>query len=251
MRIGITGAKGFIGSHIAAALKEKKNVKISFFDLPEGNLLESGEALKKFVKGKDAIIHAAAINRGTNTEVVAGSVVATYNLISVTEKLKIRPKLIFLSSIQVEIGTLYGKSKELAEIMLEDFSSQYKIPVSIFRLTNVFGEGCRPFYNSVMATFCYQVANGQELTINPQSRNKKFNLIYVGDVAKMIKAETFRRRKSPFYFKRIDSKNKITIAELAKLIQSFKNPEKMPKLKLKFERDLYKTYLLYQRKSVL
>lgn len=242
LKIGITGSKGFVGSHIVAVLKNL-GVKLSFFDLPKDNLLKQGKNLENFVKDKDAIIHAAAVNRGTDTEVVSGSVVAVYNLISVMEKVKSRAKIIFLSSIQAETETLYGKSKRLAEIMLEDFSNRKKISATVFRLTNVFGEGCGPFYNSVVATFCHQIANGKELTVNPESRNKKLNLIYVGDVAKIIADEAFIRRKPLFYLKKVESKNEISVGDLAELIKNFKNK---PKLKNKFEKDLYKTYLSYK-----
>lgn len=244
IKIGITGSRGFIASHTINSLKNKRNVRLSFFDLPENNLLEPNDVLKKFVKNKDVIIHTAAINRGPEAEIITGSVVATYNLISAMLKLKSRAKLIFLSSIQAETGTLYGQSKKLTEIMLEDFSNRYKIPISVFRLTNVFGEGCRPFYNSVIATFCYQAANNQKMTVQPESRNKKINLIYVKDVAKMIIKEIFTKRQKPFYFKRISTKNEISVGDLAKIIASFR-AGKPQKLKNKFHRDLYKTYLSY------
>ncbi len=246
MRIGITGSKGFIGGYLARALKNK-NYKLSFFDKPENNLLiPKTSELKKFLLGNDVIIHAAAVNRGTDEEIIAGNVVVTYNLISAMEKYRSKAKLIYLSSIQAETDTLYGKSKRLAEIMLEDFSQRNKISVSVFGLTNVFGEGCRPFYNSVVATFCYQAADGKELTINRESKNKKLNLIYVDDVVKDIIKETLIRRKNPFYFKRIDSKNEISVSNLANLIESFKNIKNTNELKSKFHKDLYKTYLSYK-----
>ncbi len=243
-RIGITGSHGFIGKHIVSALRDKRNVRLSFFDRPQNDLLNPGENLEKFVKNKDVIIHTAAVNRGSDAEIIAGSVAATYNLISAMKKYRSRAKLIFLSSIQAETETLYGQSKKLTEIMLEDFSKQNKSPVSILRLTNVFGEGCRPFYNSAVATFCYQVANGKELTIHPQSRNKKLNLAYVKDVAKMIAEEVFTKHKNQFYYKRVFSKNEIKVGDLAQAIKSFKGG-KPKKLKNKFHRDLYKTYISY------
>ncbi len=248
LKIGITGSRGFIGKRLAGVFKNKKNVKLFYCDKPNCDLLKR-DSLKNFVKNKNIIIHAAAINRGSDTEVISGSIVATYNLISATEKYKNRAKLIFLSSIQAETETLYGKSKRLAEIMLEDFSQRNKIPVSVFRLTNVFGEGCRPFYNSVVATFCYQAANGKELTINRESKNKKLNLIYVDDVVKNIVKETLIRRKNPFYFKKIDSKNEISVGALANLIKSFGNIKNTNELKSKFYKDMYKTYLSYKMKS--
>lgn len=240
MRVGITGSKGFIGSHLVGELSRRK-IKMSFFDKPVNNLLGPKEnSLKKFVLENDVIVHIAAINRGTDVEVVAGSVVATYNLIAAMEKYKSKAKIIFLSSIQAETDTLYGKSKRLAEIMLEDFSKRNKIPVTIFRLTNVFGEGGKPFYHSVVATFCHQIANNKGLTVN--SGRNKFRFLYVGDLVKIIIKELGTERKNYFYFKKISSNNEISVSNLAKVISGFKNK---PKLKTKFHRDLYKTYLSY------
>lgn len=244
LKIGITGSHGFIGGHISAILKNQ-GARLSFFNLPENNLLEPRlEVIKKFVQNNDVIVHTAAVNRGSNSEVISGNIIIAYNLLSAIVKYKSRAKLIFLSSIQTETETLYGLSKRLTEIMLKDFSEHYKIPVSIFRLTNVFGEGCKPFYNSVVATFCYQTANGKELTVNTESKNKKINLIYVGDTAQIIARESLIRRKNLFYFQRICSKNEITVANLAKLIESFRADDSK-KLKSKFYKDLYKTYLSY------
>jgi len=243
MNIGITGSQGFIGKHLVEALKDKKNLKLSYCDLPDCNFLNP-DSLKNFVKNKELIIHLAAVNRGSDTEVAAGTVVATYNLISAMEKCKSRAKLIFLSSIQAETETTYGLSKKLAEIMLEDFSRRTITPVTIFRTTNVFGKYCRSFYNSVVATFCYQVANSQKLTI--KNKNRKINFIYVEDLIKLIAKEIFIKRKKPFYFKRVVPNNQISISELAKLIKSFKNLKDKKIFKSKFYKHLYKTYLSYE-----
>lgn len=239
IKIGITGSNGFIGKHLVDILKDRKNIKLSYFDLPKNNLLNLG-SVEKFAAGQDIIIHTAAVNRGKNLEIIAGSVVATYNLISAIKKSKKKTKLVFLSSTQSETDTVYGLSKKLAEIMLQDFSQEYRVPVSIFRSTNIFGEGCRPFYNSVVATFCHQVAHGQKLTISDPDR--KINLIYVKDVAGIILKEVFVRRKQLFYFKRIISNNTITVKNLAELIKSFKKLKNFAELKSKFHQDLYRVY---------
>lgn len=244
MRIGITGSNGFIGSHIVKELRKKRGVKIEFFDYPEHDLFDF-LAVKKFAKGKDVIIHAAAVNRGSDTAVVAGTVVATFNLIQAIEDGGRKPKIIFLSSIQAETDTLYGKAKRMAEVMLEDLAKSKKIPVTVFRITNVFGEGCRPFYNSAVATFCYQTARGEALTVHESSKNKKLNLIYVGDVARTLVKEASFRRKELFVLKRLTSKNEITVGDLAEHIWSFRTKKNAAKLKSKFKRDLYKTYRSY------
>ena len=242
MNIGITGGKGFIGSHIASSLKEMRGVNVFLFDKPRGDILNK-KSVEEFVKGKDVIIHAAAVNRGTDAEVVRGSVEGTLHLISAISSLRKKPKIIYFSSIQAEMDTLYGISKKLCETMLERASKTQKIPVSIFRLTNVFGEGSRPFYNTAVATFCYQVAKGKKLKVDKNSAPRMF--VYVGDVVHIVLEEVFKERKKLFHFKKVYSKNIMTIPTLAKLITSFKNMKDKKSLKSKFHRDLYKTYLSF------
>lgn len=241
MKIGITGARGFIGTHIVSRLREKKGVSIAECSRPACNMLDAQD-VAQFVRGKDVIIHAAAVNRGTDTEVIAGTIVSVYNLISAASKQKKKPKIIFLSSIQAETETIYGQAKRLAEVMLEEYSKSYRAPVSIFRIANVFGEGCRPFYNSVVATFCHQLARGEAITVNPN--NKKFNFVYVGDLADEIIKESFVARAKLFSFKRVTSKNELTIPALALLLKKI-SISGGKGLKNSFEKKLYATYTSY------
>lgn len=242
-KIGITGNKGFIGSHLAQRLRKENNLKVAGFDLP-ANLLNPA-AVSRFVKNKDIIIHAAGVNRGTDFEIIKGNLVATYNLLTAISRLKKKPKIIFLSSIHASGDTVFGLAKRLTEIMLTDFSSRQKTPVTIFRFTNIFGEKCRPFYNSVVATFCQQAAGNKPLSV--KNGNNKIRLLYVGDVIKIIQKE-IRNKKSGFKFKIVSSSNEIQILKLAKLIKSFKNLKNHSTLKPKFHKDLYRTYLSYVRK---
>lgn len=245
-RIGITGANGFIGGHIRKALEQFKGVKVFSFDRPKHDLLNINQRdLINFVKSKDVIIHAAATTRASNWDLAAGNVVATYNLASVLQHFNKRAKLIFLSSSAVDLKkqSVYGLSKQLTEIMLEDFSQNYKRPVTVLRLINIFGEGSRPFHNTVIATFCHQIAHGEKLKINRKGLPLK--LMYIGDAVKIIISEIFKKRKNNFYFRRVDSKNNITVPELSKLITSFKSLKSSQKLRNKFHRDLYRTYLSF------
>ncbi len=242
MKIGITGSRGFIGSHIADLMRTKKSVQIFSFDRPRQDMLDAAQ-LAAFVKGKDVIVHAAAVNRGTDTEVVAGTVVATHNLITAVLRLKKKPKIIFLSSVQAETDSLYGKAKLLSEAMLEDYARTYKAPVAVFRLANVFGEGCRPFYNSVVATFCYNLARGEKLAVNPS--DKKFSFVYVKDVAALVAKEIGAKRAKPFFFKRIVPKQALTITELAALLTRFAKLPNARGLKSKFEKELFATCRSY------
>ncbi len=240
--MGITGSRGFIGSHIADFVRAKKGVQIFSFDQPRQDMFDAAQ-LAAFVKDKDVIVHAAAVNRGTDTEVIAGTVVATYNLIAAVSRLKKKPKIIFLSSIQAETDSLYGRAKLLAEAMLEDYARTYKASVAVFRLTNVFGEGCRPFYNSVIATFCYNLARGEKLAVNPS--NKKFGFVYVKDVAALVAKEIGAKRAKPFFFKRVASKQTFTITELATLLTKLAARSSARGLKSKFEKELFATCRSY------
>ena len=212
-------------------------------DLPECNLLRTNFC-KNFVVGKDVIIHTAAVNRGADDEIIVGSIVATYNLVSAMKEGRKKARLIFLSSTQAETETIYGLSKRLTEIMLQGFAKEYKIPITVFRVANVFGEGCRPFYNSVVATFCYQAAKNRKLTVTDGKR--KMNFIYVKDLAKIVFNEVFARRKRYFYFKRIATDNVITVENLASLIKSFDKIKSSQELKNRFYKNLYHAYLSYK-----
>ncbi|MFY9462103.1 MAG: NAD-dependent epimerase/dehydratase family protein [Candidatus Sungiibacteriota bacterium] len=247
IRVGITGSSGFIARHITEALQQKKGaarIKLFYFDLPDNNILDQ-KAVKKFVKNKDVLIHAAAVNRGTDAEIIAGSVVGTYNLAVALKGRKNKPKIVFLSSTQAALDSVYGLSKRLAERILEDFSKRNKAPVAVLRLPNVFGEGAKTFYNTVVATFCYQAAHNKDLTIHKNSKNKKLNLIYVKDAARIIFNEVFKKNKNKFVLKEISAANEIKVDALAKVIQSFGLLKNNAPLKSKFYKDLYKTYLFY------
>lgn len=244
MKIGITGAHGFIGSHLSRNLRVIKGVKILSFDLPDDNLVIPDVArLKRFVKNADIIIHAAAINRGTDAEVIAGSVVATYNLAEAVKKYNPCVKIIFLSSIQAETDSLYGRSKRLAENLLEELAEKHGVSVSIFRLTNIFGEGGRPFYNSVVSTFASEAINGHALPVSNPKR--KLRLLHVSHLVREVTKEVLTLRKQKFYFKRLDSKSEISVGALAELMIGFASGKWKPKNA--FERELHNTFLSYAR----
>lgn len=243
MNVGITGGGGFIGGNIKRALSGRKGIRVQVFDYPQDNLLiPDPQRLASFVKNKDIILHTAAVMRDNAYALIAGNIVATYNLLEAVRKFNRKAKVIFLSSSAVDVKNIsvYGESKKLTEELMKGFAQTYKQPVSILRLTNVFGEGSRPFYNTVVATFCYQVACGMKLKIN--RKGDPLMLVYVGDIVRIVTEEIFKKRKKAFYFKRIYTKNIISLSKLANLLSSFKKEGESYHFKNKFEKDLYKTY---------
>lgn len=241
-KILITGSKGFIGKNLIEKLKRTPNIEILTFD--RGDSLEE---LENKIKNVDFIYHLAGVNRPKNPkEFYVGNTTLLENLINLIKKNNLKLPILLTSSIHSDKDTDYGKSKLAAEKLLEKYSEKNNINIYIYRLQNVFGKWCKPNYNSVIATWCYNVANGLEIQIN--SRDTEIEFVYIDDVIDeitrvlKIKSEVsekyFYIRKS--YFK--------TLGEVADLLKNFKLNRKnllISKVGEGFERALYATYLSY------
>ncbi len=237
--IGVTGAEGFIGRHLISELLKRGEYRISSIDKPSSRF-HTGPRWKAFVKSNDVIVHLAGINRDTNDMLLAGNAGETFHMMDAIAQLERSPHVIYISSTQAGNGTPYGTAKKIAEDMLRGYSNHCGIPVTVLRLTNVFGEGCRPFYNSVIATFCYQIADGKDIHINDPA--VLFRFVYVGNVVGRIVKEIERRAKG-FRLRTISSSNQISIGDLAKTIRAFAEGIKTPETA--FEKKLHSTYISY------
>lgn len=168
MRIGITGWKGFIGSYLRKTIKDP----ILF----QGDLRDLGE-VKEFAKNCERIYHLAGLNRGNEGRILKNNIHTTGNLILASKLHKKNPEIVFSSSKQVEWNpnSEYGLTKSIEEEIVKRSENW-----CIFRIPNVYGPGGKPFYNSVVATFTYQISHGQEVTINNPSDTREF--IFVEDL---------------------------------------------------------------------
>jgi len=210
MRVGITGASGFIGSHLLRALERQADVVVTAFHRPHPARPATVREIIPFVKDKDLIYHLAGVNRGGEADLVAGNVMGTFNLIQAVQTASKPVRIIFASSAQVyrpprqtlplrethaaEPATLYGVCKKTAEDLLRLSGLDY----SLLRLTNVYGPGCRPNYNSVVATFCHRAANRLPLTVNGSGRQGR-DFIYIDDVVQAFLLAAEQRGKSAVY----------------------------------------------------
>jgi UDP-2-acetamido-2,6-beta-L-arabino-hexul-4-ose reductase len=168
MKIGITGWKGFIGSHLSARIDNPVLFQGDMRDL---------SAVKEFVGQCDRIYHLAGKNRTDEGQILANNLTSTGNLVLATKLLEVNPDIVFVSSRQVEWNpnSEYGLAKTIEEKIIRR-SAKW----SIFRVPNVYGPGCTPFYNSVVATFCYQIASGVEATIKNPDTIRKF--VYIDNL---------------------------------------------------------------------
>ena len=176
MRIGITGASGFIGSHLLRALKER-GISVSAFHRSHPARSPTVTDLIPFVKDKELLYHLGGVNRGGEEEIINGNILGTLHLVQAVKSTGKPIRIIFASSSQVyrpprknlpllenhvaEPSTLYGVGKKAAE----DFIRLSGLDYILLRLANVYGPGCQQNYNSVIATFCYRAAKGLPLVV--------------------------------------------------------------------------------------
>ncbi len=184
VRVGITGANGFIGKHLAERLDSPLIFQGRMDDL---------DSVIQFANGCDRIYHLAGKNRAAKGEILKNNITSTSNLVFASLLKETPPEIIFSSSQQVLWSGLseYGFTKAIEEDIIRR-SKKW----CIFLIPNVYGPGCRPFYNSVIATFCHQVARGLPVTINDPNAKREF--IFVEDLVSDLLNPEFNCDKSPF-----------------------------------------------------
>ena len=176
----ITGANGFIGSNLRVHLSERKDVRVVCYTKEN-----SESELPELLQGVDFVFHLAGVNRPLDPlEFVRGNTNLTQSLCDAVAQLaeatgKLVP-VVYASSIQASRLTPYGQSKRAAEDSIFSLQKNHGVPAYVFRLPNVFGKWCKPNYNSVIATFCFNIARGLPIKINDTS--SEVTLVYVDDV---------------------------------------------------------------------
>jgi len=240
MKVLITGSNGFIAKNLIEHLKRDESIELYLFSKKDSvNLLEA------YAKEVDFIFHLAGVNRPQNTqEFYEGN----SNLTKIiTDTLKLANKttpIVLSSSTQSELDNDYGKSKLEAEELLLDYATSTQAKIYIYRLPNVFGKFSKPNYNSVISTWCYNIANGLDIQIN--DRDVELTLVYVDDVIQSF-LEKLESPNANNYCE-IKTVYKKTLGEVEELLYEFKENRKtlvIPNVASGFERALYATYLSY------
>lgn len=239
----VTGSKGFIGKNLGVALKRRAEVDVIEYDLdsPAG-LLEEGLAKT------DVIYHLAGVNRPEKVEEFAeGNFDLTRQVCDALRRLGRTPKLVLSSSTQAVLDNPYGLSKRQAEETVFDFGRNTGASVFVFRLPGVFGKWCRPNYNSVVATFCHNIARDLPIAISDPAR--EIELVYIDDVVRaFIGVMDGRLPVSDGKYSRVEPMCRISLGVLAETIQGFRDSRvslALPDMSVPFLRALYATYVSY------
>jgi UDP-2-acetamido-2,6-beta-L-arabino-hexul-4-ose reductase len=240
MNILVTGARGFIGRNLIAHLQEREGCAVTSIDVDH-----SREDLRAGLETADIVYHLAGVNRPHITEEFEiGNAGLTRDICQILRDLSRTPVIVMSSSVQAELENPYGVSKRHAEDALREFAAQSGAQVCIYRLKNVFGKWCRPNYNSVVATFCHNIA--LDLPIQMSDPGRELDFVYVDDVVKAFLAELSGCPGSGSHYD-IPSV-KLTLGDLAGRIQSFHDMRTnllTPDFAVRFNQQLYATYLSY------
>jgi len=237
----ITGANGFIGKNLIATLDN--DVEILRYDTE--NTLEE---LRQFAQKADFVFHLAGVNRPIEiTEFETGNRDFTERLLDIfKDSSKIVPVLM-TSSVQAELDNPYGKSKKSAEDAVLEYGKETGAAVYIYRLPNVFGKWCRPNYNSVIATWCYNIS--RELPIQLNNPETELNLVYIDDVIlELINAFSGHESRDIDGFCFVQRTFRATLKQIADTLKIFKESRVslvLPSFEKDFERFLYATYVSY------
>ena len=275
MNILITGAYGFVGRNLTAALKNvmenkdrsRHNLKIGDIYLYDIN--SSDELLERACQNVDFVFNLAGVNRPQNNEeFMKGNFGFAYKLLDTLKKHNNKCPVMISSSIQASLvgrfeNSEYGKSKKAGEELFFDYGKETGAKVLVYRFQNLFGKWGKPNYNSVVATFCNNMAN--DLPIQVNDPNTELELVYIDDlVDEMVCALEGKEHRCEFEgvspvadsngrYCYVPVSHKVTLGEIVRLLETFKNQPKtlqIPEIPDgSFAKKLLSTYLSYLPKE--
>jgi UDP-2-acetamido-2,6-beta-L-arabino-hexul-4-ose reductase len=241
MKILITGAKGFIGKNLITELRNR-----DYNDLLEYDMDTNPDLLDKYVRDCEFVFHLAGVNRPQNPdEFMQGNFGFTSQLLDLLKKHNNKAPVLITSSTQAALDNHYGQSKKAGEDLIFQYSQANNISAFVYRLPNVFGKWCRPDYNSVIATFCHNIANGLPIQVNDP--DVEMNLVYIDDVVSSF-IDKLNERKHSFEHEKIEPVHTIKLGEIVALLYQFKESREslqIPNMNDAFIKKLYSTYLNY------
>lgn len=271
MNILVTGAGGFVGKNLCAALmnikenKDRTRPNITIDEIFEYDLDTPPALLDEYCAKADFVFNLAGVNRPKEqSEFMAGNFGFASTLLNTLKKHGNTCPVMLASSIQAtRIGRYkdsdYGKSKLAGEQLFFDYAAETGVEVLVYRFPNLFGKWCRPNYNSAVATFCHNMANDLPITVSDPAI--ELELLYIDDlVFEMLDALEGGEHRCEFdgliavpcdtgRFCTVPATYRVTLGEIVTLLESFKaQPQTlvMPEIPAgSFAKKLYSTYLSY------
>lgn len=240
MKIVVTGAKGFIGKNLCVMLREQ-----GYQDVIEIDRESTSTDVNTSLDQADFIYHLAGINRPkSESEFNEGNADFTKLIVDTLKASNKNTPLVISSSTQADRDNAYGKSKAVAEKSVEEYGQSSNAAYYIYRFPNVFGKWCRPNYNSFVATFCHNIVNDLDITVNDPAA--KVTLVYIDDLCKEL--ISLLDGSSDSGYRKVKPEYHSTVGEVANLLKHFKESRDtllIEEVGVGLTRALYSTYLSY------
>lgn len=246
MKVLVTGAEGFVGRNLIATLKTMPNIELYSFDRNNKE-----EDLERFTQDCQFVFHLAGVNRPQDTrEFMEGNATLTDRLCQLLSFNQNKSPIVMTSSIQAILNNDYGMSKKAGEEALRKHGELNESPVYVYRLANLFGKWSRPNYNTVVATWCHNVAHDIEITISNPAHVIEF--CYIDDVVTEFLNALMGSPTCKDDYCVVNPTYNVSLGELAEMIQSFKSSRTtllLPKTGDAFVAKLYATYLSFLKED--
>ena len=248
MKILTTGAKGFVGKNLIAELRNQ-----GYNDLFEYDLDSNPQLLNTYTKECEFVFHLAGVNRPEKQEeFMQGNFGFTSVLLENLKKHNNPSPVLITSSTQAALDNPYGQSKKAGEDLIFQYGRENNVNVFVYRLPNIFGKWCRPNYNSVVATFCNNIAC--DLPVQVNDPNVEMGLVYIDDVVnsfiEKLKVTSYELQTEKF--ETLSPVHQIKLGEIVDLLYEFKKSRsnlQVPNMSDAFTKKLYSTYLSYLPKD--
>lgn len=259
MKILVTGAKGFIGKNLIATLNNIRTGKDKTRDLSDDMLIyeydtdSDSRLLDAYCSECDFVFHLAGVNRPKEeSEFMEGNFGFTSLLLDTLKKHQNQCPVMISSSIQAALDNPYGRSKKAGEDLLFAYGKETGAAVYVYRFSNVFGKWCRPNYNSVIATFCHNIAH--DLPIQVNDREAVLELVYIDDlVEELLGALKGQAHMDEDGYGFVPTVHTVSLGEIVELLYSFRRCREelwVPNMtEGGLEKKLYATYLSYLPKE--
>lgn len=240
MRLGITGSDGLIGYHLSAYI-QAHHPEVTLIRESRA-LFETHDRIQQFVQSCDVIVHLAGMNRGDDSEIERVNPELAQQLTRAAEEANVTPHILFSSSTHMSSDSPYGRSKKEAHEIFSRWSSKNDAPYTCLVLSHVFGEHGRPFYNSVISTFCHQILHGEQSEV---SSDGVFRPIHAQDVALAIMEQVSRCQTGQVQILGEERRVADVYESLVKIHSTYIEKKEVPALGDPFELALFNTFRSY------